>query len=126
MLDKSEKKHILVVDDEEIIREFLLEVLGEDFDVSLACDGGEAISKLAQSSYDLVITDLKMPKVPGDEVVKYIRQYRPGTPVIIISGYSTLYAASQSVSHGACAFLAKPFSIADLSRTITETLGVDG
>lgn len=121
-MGNSEKKNILVVDDEEIIREFLSEVLSEDFDVSLACDGGEAISKLSEGTYDLVITDMKMPNVPGDEVVKYVQQHQPDTPVIVISGYSSLYAASQSVSHGACAFLAKPFSIADLSRTVAETL----
>jgi len=123
-MDQAEKKSILVVDDEEIIREFLMEVLGEDFEVSLACDGGEAIAKLTRCSYDLVITDLKMPNVPGDEVVKFVHQKRPGTPVIIISGYSSLYAASQSVSHGACAFLAKPFSISDLSKTISDILGM--
>lgn len=124
-MNDSDRKSILVVDDEEIIREFLTEVLTDDYDVSLASDGDEAIDRLTERSFDLVITDLKMPRVPGDEVVKYIQANRPGTPVIIISGYSTLYAASQSVNHGAIAFLSKPFSITDLTRTVDEALSTN-
>jgi DNA-binding NtrC family response regulator len=124
-MNEAKRPSILVVDDEEIIREFLTEVLNDDHDVFLATDGDEAIDKLAERSFDLVITDLKMPKVSGDEVVKCVHEKHPGTPVIIISGYSTLYAASQSVNHGAAAFLAKPFSIVDLTRTVEEALGTN-
>ena len=118
----SAQRSILIVDDEEVIREFLMEVLCEDYDVSLAEDGDQAIKKIAKHDYDLIITDLKMPRVSGDEVVKFARQTKPNIPVIIISGYSTLYAASQSVNHGACAFLSKPFSIAELTKTIGKSL----
>ncbi len=124
-MNDFDRKSILIVDDEEIIREFLSEVLNDEYEVSLAKDGDEAIDQLAARAFDLVITDLKMPRVSGDEVVKHVRNQHPGTPVIVISGYSTLYAASQSVSHGATAFLAKPFSIVDLTRTVEEALNTN-
>jgi DNA-binding NtrC family response regulator len=116
---------ILIVDDEAIIRDFLSEVL-EDYDVAVACDGDEAIAKLKERSYDLIITDLRMPKVPGQEVVKAARELRPDAKVVVISGYSSLHTVSQSVSHGACAFLSKPFSIKELMQTVTTALEGDG
>ena len=120
-MGSTENQSILIVDDEEIIRDFLSEVL-EDYEISLACDGDEAIDRLHERSFDLVITDLRMPKVPGEEVVKAVRELRPEAKVIVISGYSSLYTASQSVCHGACAFLSKPFSIKELMQTVTSAL----
>ncbi len=114
-----DRKTILIVDDEEIIREFLVEVLNDDYDISVACDGDEAIEKIGNERYDLVITDLKMPRVSGEEVVKFAREKDPNCPVIVISGYSSLYAVSQSINNGACAFLSKPFSISELMQTVT-------
>jgi len=120
-MDTENKHSILVVDDEEVIRDFLSEVL-EDYNITLACDGDEAIDKLKQQQFDLVITDLRMPRVPGEEVVKTAHKISPDTKVIVISGYSSLYTASQSVSSGACAFLSKPFSIKELIQAVTSAL----
>ena len=116
---------ILIVDDEAIIRDFLSEVL-EDYDVAVACDGDEAIAKLKERSFDLIITDLRMPKVSGQDVAKAARELRPNAKVVVISGYSSLHMVSQSVSHGACAFLSKPFSIKELMQTVTTALKGDG
>ena len=118
-----EKKNILIVDDEEVIRDFLYEVLCDDYNVSMASDGDEAIDKIKDESYDLVITDMKMPKVSGEEVVKFTQENSPDTKVIIISGYASLYSVSQSVNSGANAFLSKPFSIKELIQVI-ETAGL--
>lgn len=120
-MTEDNKQSILVVDDEEIIRDFLSEVL-EDYTVTVACDGDEAIEKLRQQPYDLVITDLRMPHVPGEEVVRFARQTYPGAKVVVISGYSSLSTVSQSVHHGACAFLSKPFSIKELLQTVSNAL----
>lgn len=118
MMTDTGKKTILVVDDEEIIREFLFEVLQDDYDVHTATDGDDAIQKLGDKTYDLVITDLKMPRVSGEEVVKFAREVDPDAQVIVISGYSSLYTVSQSVNHGASAFLSKPFSITELLKAV--------
>lgn len=122
MSDKP-KRTILIVDDEEIIREFLSEVLRDNYDISMACDGDEAIEKLKKKQYDLVITDLKMPRVSGEEVVKYANDTYPNAKVVVISGYSSLFTVSQSVNNGACAFLSKPFSIKELVQTVDNCIG---
>lgn len=120
-MTESTAKSILIVDDEEIIRDFLSEVL-EDYQITLAEDGDIAINRLEERPYDLVITDLRMPKVPGQEVVKFAREKYPNSRVIVISGYSSLSTVSQSVSSGACAFLSKPFSIKELLQTVDQAL----
>ncbi|UCG62892.1 MAG: response regulator [Candidatus Zixiibacteriota bacterium] len=117
------KKSILIVDDEEIIRDFLFEVLSEDYKISMATDGDEAIEQMQAQSFDLIITDLKMPRVSGEEVVKYARDNDPDSKVIVISGYSSLYTVSQSVNSGACAFLSKPFSIKELLQAVSRAMG---
>lgn len=120
-MTESTAKSILIVDDEEIIRDFLSEVL-EDYQITLAEDGDIAINRLEERPYDLVITDLRMPKVQGQEVVKFAREKYPNSRVIVISGYSSLSTVSQSVSSGACAFLSKPFSIKELLQTVDQAL----
>ncbi len=120
-MGSTHNKAILIVDDEEIIREFLSEVL-EDYDITVACDGDEAIEKIMKKHFDLVITDLRMPKVAGEEVVKVAREKSKDTKVIVISGYSSLYTVSQSVNNGAFAFLSKPFSINELMQSVDSAL----
>ena len=121
-MNDPNKKSVLVVDDEEIIRNFLSEVLGDKYDVSLASDGDEAIEQIRKRKFDLIITDLKMPRVPGEEVVKFAQQQDPTSKVIVISGFSSLYTVSQSINNGACAFLSKPFSIKELMETVTDAV----
>lgn len=122
----TDKKHktILVVDDEEIMRDFLVDVLDE-YDVKTASDGDEAITLLEADKFDLVITDLKMPRVSGEEVVRRAIEIDPNYKVIVISGYSTLFTVSKSIENGACAFLSKPFSIKQLREEIDKSLGVE-
>jgi DNA-binding NtrC family response regulator len=117
----TKTQSILIVDDEEIIRDLLAEVL-EDYTVSQASDGREAIDILKERKFDLVITDLRMPNVPGEEVVKYARETYPDIGVIVISAYSSLHTVSQSITNGACAFLSKPFSIKELMQTVETAL----
>lgn len=121
-MNSANPKSILVVDDEEIMRSFLVDVLDE-YDVTTACDGDEAISKMQNKKYDLIITDLKMPRVTGEEVVRRAREIDPEYKVVVISGYSTLFVASRSIEGGACGFLAKPFSITQLRHEVTSALG---
>ena len=121
-MNDPNKKSVLVVDDEEIIRNFLSEVLGDKYDVSLASDGDEAIEQIKKRRFDLIITDLKMPRVPGEEVVRFAQQRDPTSKVIVISGFSSLYTVSQSINNGACAFLSKPFSIKELIQTVADAV----
>lgn len=121
---ESVKKKILVVDDEEIMRDFLVDVL-EDFEVTTAEDGDIAINKLESDTFDLVITDLKMPRVSGDMVVKKAISLNPEYKVIVISGYSTLFTVSESIEGGACAFISKPFSVKQLRDEVSKSFNHD-
>jgi len=116
------KRTVLIVDDEEVIRNFLYEVFSEDYEVNLAIDGDEAIEKIKLKKYDIVITDLMMPNVSGEEVVKFACEFEPSTKVIVISGFSSLHTVSQSINNGACAFLSKPFSIKEVQQTVIDAL----
>ena len=116
------KQTVLIVDDEEIIRNFLYEVFSDDYDVSLASDGSVAIEKIKENKYDLIITDLMMPNITGEEVVKFVNENEPSTKIIVISGFSSLHTVSQSINNGACAFLSKPFSIKEVQQTVLNAL----
>lgn len=117
----SDLKSILVVDDEEIMRDFLVDVL-EDYRVTTAADGDEAIKRMQSARFDLIITDLKMPRVSGEEVVRHAIELDPTYKVIVISGYSTLFTVTKSIENGACAFLSKPFSIQQLRDEVAKSL----
>ncbi len=116
-------KNILVVDDEQVMREFLADVL-EDFNVVKAADGDEAIEKLKTDRYDLIITDMKMPRVSGEEVVKFAKETYPDSKIIVISGYSSLFSVSNTLGYGVCAFLSKPFTIKQIRSEVEKSLGL--
>ena len=117
-------KNILVVDDEQVMREFLADVL-EDFNIDKAADGDEAIEKLKVEKYDLIITDMKMPRVSGEEVVKFAKETYPDSKIIVISGYSSLFSVSNTLGYGVCAFLSKPFTIKQIRTEVEKSLGLD-
>ncbi|MCX6825929.1 MAG: response regulator [candidate division Zixibacteria bacterium] len=117
-------KSILVVDDEEVMREFLSDVL-EEFSVEKASDGDEAIARLKDRKFDLIITDMKMPRVSGEEVIKFARQAYPDARIIVISGYSSLFSVGAAVDYGVCSFLSKPFTIKQLRAEVEKSLAQD-
>ena len=84
-------EHILVVDDDPIIRKSLQEMLRiEHYEVDSASDGSEALRKLDQSSVDVVLTDVKMPTVGGFELLSKIKSSSPDTVVILMTGYGSI------------------------------------
>lgn len=118
------KKTILVADDEDLIRELLADALGDEFDILSASDGKEALSlyKQHQDKIALVITDLIMPNMRGDELAKQMRQIRPSLPIVFISGYEREIETDTLLANGRAAFLPKPFDIGTLTETLREVL----
>jgi len=115
--------NILVVDDEKNIREGLGKVLALDgYSVLLACDGKEAIQKLDSSGIDLVITDLKMPNLSGEEVLQKAVGMSPSLPVIILTGHGTIENAVQAMKNGAYDYLTKPVNMDRLSLLVQRAL----
>ncbi len=118
---QTAQKSILIVDDEEVMREFLSEVL-EDFSIEKACDGHEAISKIKEKQYDLIITDMKMPGISGEEVVQFAKKTCPNSKIIVISGYSSLFSVGNTMRFGISAFLSKPFTIKQIRSEVEKSL----
>jgi len=102
---------ILVVDDEELIREFFLAALSKrEIEVDVCSDGGQAMEALESGRYDLVITDLRMPKVDGMELLSWIIGKHPDTPVIMLTAYASLDGAVEAMRVGAFDYLPKPIT----------------
>ncbi|MCC5831689.1 MAG: sigma-54-dependent Fis family transcriptional regulator [Chlamydiales bacterium] len=102
---------ILVAEDEELMRRFLEEALKrKGFAVDAAENGKEAISLLKKNSYDLVITDMKMPDLSGLEILKKTKELSPQTLVLVMTAYGTIENAVEAMRLGAFNYLLKPFT----------------
>ncbi len=121
-MQHADKPSILIVDDDDIIRELLMETLGDSYDLEVADDGYEAIELLKKRSYDLVVTDLKMPIVSGDEVVSFVQTYRPEAQIVVMSAYPDMVDANWSVGNKAIPILKKPFDLHDMILTVENCL----
>ena len=119
----SQERRILIVDDEAIIRDFIAEVL-EEYDIEQAFDGQDAIEKIPAVNPDLIITDIKMPRKGGEEVIKFAKEFNNDLPIIVVTGYTSLEIASKCVKMGALGFLSKPFTIAQLREEVNKCLEV--
>jgi DNA-binding NtrC family response regulator len=99
----------LVIDDEKNIREGLKAALELDgYNVELAADGAAGLELALKSEVDLVITDLNMPGVTGEEVLRRVTSETPGIPVIVLTGHGTVESAVDAMRAGAYDFLTKP------------------
>ncbi len=110
---------ILIAEDEKNIGDLLSELLDkEDREITLVQNGLEAIGKLKDRPYDLLITDLMMPEVDGMEVLHEAKKLHPDIMVIIITGYASLETAIQAVKEGAYDYLRKPFRLEELKISV--------
>ncbi|MDF2576986.1 MAG: atoC [Chlamydiales bacterium] len=102
---------ILIVDDELLIRNFLAETLRrKQFDVEVAENGQVAFNKLKAQTFDLVITDMKMPDITGIDVLRRVKEISPSTLVIIVTAFGSIENAVEAMRIGAFNYLIKPFS----------------
>jgi signal transduction histidine kinase/ActR/RegA family two-component response regulator len=118
-----EKSKILVIDDEEVIRHLLLRTLEKrGYDVEVAEDGDVALKKMRGIFFNLLITDLKMPKIQGIDILKEIKKINPYIEVIIITGYPTIESAVEAIKIGAYDFICKPFDIEEIESIVSKCL----
>ena len=114
---------ILVIEDKESMRSMLKQTLeGEGFEVVLAQDGAEGIRRLSDERIGLVLTDLKLPKKDGFDVLKAVKLDNPLLPVIVMTAYGTIETAVRAVKEGAYDFLTKPFDTEHLLVLIKRAL----
>ena len=114
---------VLIVDDETPIRRTLKEILEfEKFKVEEASDGLECLVQLKKSQYDVILMDIKMPKMDGMEALERIQTLAPDTPVVMISGHANIDTAVEAVKKGAFDFISKPPDLNRLLITVRNAL----
>lgn len=119
------KSTILIVDDERNIREGLAEAFAmEGYDALSASDGQEAIALLEERYIDLVITDLKMPKVSGMELLQHVKRRWENIPVIIITAHGDITEAVAAMQYGALEFVTKPLDLEHLLKLTKNALAI--
>jgi two-component system response regulator PilR (NtrC family) len=117
------KPRILVVDDEESIREFLEIMLKkEGYEVTCAEDGAKARDVLAKKSFDMVISDLQMPNMTGIELLKFVKESYPELVFMMITAFGTTESAVEAMKMGAYDYLTKPFKIDEVRMNIQNAL----
>ena len=117
-------KKVAILDDEPIVCERLKPALEKaGFNVEAFTTSRDVIDRFAETRFDVLVTDLKMQKPDGLEVMKFVKEKSPATKVIIITGYATVETARDAMKGGAVDFIAKPFKISqlrDLIVSVTE------
>jgi DNA-binding NtrC family response regulator len=114
---------ILIVDDEKYTRIFLNSLLKEEnYDTKVATGGYEALEFVAESEFDLMLLDLKMPQIDGLSVLKLLKTNYPNLPVIIMTAFATIQTAVESIKLGAANYLTKPFEDHEAVKIIVRNV----
>jgi CheY-like chemotaxis protein len=117
------KAKILVIDDETIVHESCSRILtDEGYIVESAFTGQEGFKKIGEGSFDLVITDLKMPGISGMEALKKIKEDNPDIGIIMVTGYSTAETAVEAMKLGAFDYLPKPFTPDEIISVVSKAI----
>ncbi len=118
-----ERKQILVVDDEPNLRRVLSALLArDDYDVHTAEDGEQALTVLAEHHIDMVVTDLRMPKIDGMELLRRVRAMDEELPVVIITAHGTVDNAVEALKTGAFDYITKPFDQTEVRTIVKKAL----
>jgi len=113
---------ILIVDDDEVIRDTLKELLSEHYVCKTAGTADEAFARLAEKPYDLVLTDISMPGISGLELLGRVLELYPKMPVIVVSGISDQEHVQGLIKLGAFDFLLKPFRLEVVEKSVRRAL----
>lgn len=114
------RKRILIVDDISAVRELLVDALSPSYHVASVASGKEALSRLSQEKYDLLITDIAMPDMNGEELVAEVKRGEMETEIIVITAYGSVESATRMMRMGAYDYIEKPFTIDKIKHTIEK------
>ncbi len=116
-------QRLLYADDEESLRELVKSHLSlEGFDVETVGDGKEAVDLLGKQKFDLVLLDLRMPRMDGFAVLQYLTKLQNPPPVIMLTGVDDVAVASQCIKLGAADYLTKPYNFHELIDSVERVL----
>lgn len=122
-MQNSEPIKILLLDDEPIVTKRLKPILQrKGYYVETFIKSIDALNRFRQHPFDLVITDLKMEGLDGMELLRQVKELKPETEVIVITGFATMETAKESFRQGVIDFLAKPFKLGDLQDAVTKAV----
>ena len=113
---------LLIVDDDNLVRETLHELLSASHECHTADRAEQALAYLDIETYDAVLTDLSMPGLSGRELLRYIQAKHSATPVIVISGMSEEGDARAMIDAGAFAYFAKPFKLEEIEAAVDRAI----
>jgi len=117
----SERLDVLLLDDEPIVGKRLKPALAKiGCEVEVFENPREALKRIEEKDFDVVVTDIRMDEVDGIQVLEYVRKKSPRTKVILITGYAMMALARKAMERGAFDFIAKPFQPNDLRRVIAK------
>ncbi|HEY3233200.1 MAG TPA: response regulator, partial [Polyangiaceae bacterium] len=119
----DERPRVLVVDDEKLIRDILAEFLSlEGYVVETAEDGSTAMRELQRASFDMIISDLKMPRMGGLELLREVSRVHPDTLTVIMTGFGTVETAIDAMKRGAYDYILKPFKVEEILHIVQRGL----
>ncbi len=124
MVEKTQvPTRIMVIDDEAIVGKRLKQILEKmSFEVTIEISPVPALEKISQSSFQVVVTDLKMKEMDGMEVLAKVKQVSPSTKVIIITGYADAGTAKLAFQQGVFEFITKPFRLDEIKQVIMRAI----
>ena len=119
----TEKTKILVVDDQESVRDILSNMLTrEGYEVITAPTGSEALEKIKEKNFSLVISDIKMPKMDGFGVLRGVKSTNPNIPVIFLTAVGEKEIVIQAMKEGVADYIEKPFQLNKVLKVVKEKL----
>jgi DNA-binding NtrC family response regulator len=121
--DMANRSRILIVEDEDVARKNLEHILAKgEYEIEAVDSGMEALKRFERDAYDLVLTDLRLDKVDGMEVLAKVKERHPDTEVIMITGYATVDSAIEAIKRGAFHYVPKPYKIDEVRALVCQAL----
>lgn len=118
-----ERRSILVVDDELLIRDLLYDYFQDlSWDIAVVGSGKAALEKMQEREFDVLLTDLKMPEMDGSTLIDRVRESKPDMPVIVVTGYPSVDTAVRSLRQRVDDYLTKPFNVTKLFKSVEHAL----
>ena len=115
-------KDVMVLNDEPIVGERLRPALEkEGFHVEVFTDSSAALERLKEKTFSVLVTDVKMRGPSGMDVLRFVKENAPSTPVIVITGYATIETSHEADALGAVQFIPKPFKIKELVKLVARS-----
>ena len=118
-----ENRKALVIDDEQVVLDSVRKILdAENYEVDVTLKGKKGINLAINNSYDIVLTDIRMPDIGGLIVLRDIKRSKPSLPVVIITGYGSVSSAVQAMKLGAADYIQKPFDPDQLIQSVSKAI----